>query len=196
MEEKDLLPKHSPSRYIAIVLYFIALGVDIFRFVLETSAESFSTFSFVVLAFDVVFGVFFLLGVIKRNFKLLNLMLIIFKVFDGTYYIFFSAMRIDEGSLNTLDRVMTDFCTVAGFLSLATLLLFCLHYYLEEKKYWIGVKISIILTGIILAVACILAIINVVNEDSLGLEYMGEVLFMCMQTFAIYAVCEYVDNKE
>ena len=164
-QNKVLLPKNRPSRYIAIVLYFIALAVDIIRFVLEINKEGFLFFSFTILVFDVIFGVFLLIGLIKRNFKWLNLMLIIFKVFDGTYYILSSMVSLDSGHYNILDQVITDFCIVAGFLSFFSLLLFCMHYYSEEQRFWKALKISIIITGIVLGIAFIMSLINFLQHD-------------------------------
>ena len=196
MEDHQILSKKSPFRYIALALYVIALGVDIYEFVNELSGGT--TFLYVNLAlfiFDIVFGIFLIYGLIRRNLTILNLLLIIFKVYDGTYYVVQSLSSIDAGHINTLDQVSSYLCVAAGVLSFITLFFFSLHYYFEKKRFWFWVENTMFLTGIILLAAVIISICNItINQVRNSL--FGEVLFMCIQTFAIYFVCLYVQDYE
>lgn len=200
IEEEKEQPKnrkkhnYAPARYFATGLYMLALGIDIFHFIYETVNYGFTYYGFTILFIDVIFGFFLIYGISRRNLKLLDLMLIIYKVFDGTYFMIVGSRRIDAEHFNMLDSIASYLVALAGIVSFITLLFFCLHTYFKNRKFWTCVKISIIVTGIILAVAVALMVTNVILEPGLEFYYMTEVLFMCMQTFVIYAVCEYVDN--
>ena len=122
-------------------------------------------------------------------------MLVILKVWDGTFFILNSLNKIDSGHINTLENITNDFLLVAGVLSLTTFFFFCLHYYFEENKYWHWIEFTVLLTGIALLGATIVAIINCVGG---GIQWFNvlDIVAMCFQTLAIFFVCLYVSDYE
>jgi len=189
-----VLPKDkSPMRIIAIVLYSIAIVADIGRFIFQMTSGTFALYELAVLIFDTFFGLALLFGLFKRNYSLIDLMLVILKVYDGTFFILNSLMKIDNGHINTLDFTSNMFLVAAGVVSLITFIFFCFHYYYEENKYWKWIESSVMLTAILLFVAAVLTIVSYVNNQ-VNWFYVAEILAMCMQTFAIYFVCKYVEK--
>ena len=190
------LPKEfSPMRLAALIFYIIAVAVDIFRFSFEVASGAFLYYELAVIIFDTVFGFALVFGLFKRNYGLIDLMLVILKVWDGTFFILNSLMKLDNGHINYLERITNDFLLAAGILSLTTFFFFCLHYYYEENKYWHWIEFTVFLTGIALLGATIVAIINCTTGDIQWFNAM-EIVAMCLQTLAIYFVCRYVENYE
>lgn len=190
------LPKEfSPMRLAALIFYIIAVAVDIFRFSFEVASGAFLYYELAVIIFDTVFGFALVFGLFKRNYGLIDLMLVILKVWDGTFFILNSLMKLDNGHINYLERITNDFLLAAGILSLTTFFFFCLHYYYEENKYWHWIEFTVLLTGIALLGATIVAIINCTTGDIQWFNVM-EIVAMCLQTLAIYFVCRYVENYE
>ena len=123
---KDKAPR---MRIAAIILYMITITVDIVRFVFSIVDGIFSFYDLAALLFDTFFGIVLLFGLFKRNYSLIDLLLVILKVYDGTFFILNSLMRIDNGHANTLDFVSNMFLVGAGVVSLITFIFFCFHYY-------------------------------------------------------------------
>ena len=190
-----VLPKdHYPVlRVIAMVLYFIAIAIDITRFVFQLMSGEFILYDMAVLIFDTLFGMTLLFGLFKRNYSLIDLMLVILKVYDGTFFILNSLMKIDDGHINTLDFTTNMFLVAAGVVSLLTFVFFCFHYYFEENKYWKWIESTVFLTGLLLLFAVILSAINYFDQQ-VEWFYVVEIIAMCVQTFAIYFVCRYVQD--
>lgn len=190
------LPKEfSPMRLAALVLYIFAVSVDIFRFSFEVASGTFLYYELAVIIFDTVFGFALVFGLFKRNYGLIDLMLVILKVWDGTFFILNSLMKFDNGHINSLERITNDFLLAAGILSLTTFFFFCLHYYYEENKYWRWIELTVFLTGIALLGA---TIVSIINCSTGGIQWFNvmEIVAMCLQTLAIYFVCRYVENYE
>ena len=118
---KSLPKEFSIMRLSAIFLYIFAVVIDIFRFAFEMASGTFLFYELAVIIFDTIFGLALLFGLFKRNYGLIDLMLVILKVWDGTFFILNSLTKIDTGHINTLERVTNDFLFVAGILSLTTL---------------------------------------------------------------------------
>ena len=192
-----VLPKdHSPAlRIIAMILYFVAIFIDVGRFVFQVMDGEFLLYDIAVLTFDTLFGIALIFGLFKRNYSLIDLMLVILKVYDGVFFILNSLTKIDNGHINTLDFVSNMFMVAAGVVSLLTFIFFCFHYYFEENKYWRWIESTVMLTGLLLLVSVILATINFINQE-VDWFYVVEFVAMCMQTFAIYFVCRYVQDYE
>lgn len=192
---KKLPVEFSPMRLLALIFYILAVAVDIFRFSFEVAGGAFLYYELAVIIFDTVFGFALVFGLFKRNYGLIDLMLVILKVWDGTFFILNSLMKFDSGHINTLERITNDFLLAAGILSLVTFFFFCLHYYYEENKYWHWIEFTVFLTGIAFIGATTVAIINCASG---GVQwfYVMEIVAMCMQTIAIYFVCRYVENYE
>lgn len=189
-----VLPKQpSPERIIAMVLYLVAITMDIGRFIFQLVSGEFLLYDMAVLIFDTLFGMALLFGLFKRNYSLIDLMLVILKVYDGVFFILNSLTKIDNGHINTLDFTCNMFLVAAGVVSLLTFVFFCFHYYFEENKYWKWIESTVMLTGLLLLVAVILSAINYFNQQ-VKWFYVVEVIAMCMQTFAIYFVCRYVQD--
>ena len=192
---KKLPVEFSAMRLAAIIFYIFAVTVDIFRFSFEVASGAFLLYELAVIIFDTIFGFALLFGLFKRNYGLIDLMLVILKVWDGTFFILNSFMKFDSGHINYLERITNDFLLAAGILSLTTFFFFCLHYYYEENKYWKWIEFTVFLTGIALLGATIVAIINCTTGDIQWFNVM-EIVAMCLQTLAIYFVCRYVENYE
>ena len=190
------LPKEfSPMRLAALIFYIFAVIVDIFRFSFEVASGTFLYYELAVIIFDTVFGFALVFGLFKRNYGLIDLMLVILKVWDGTFFILNNLMKFDNGHINYLERMTNDFLLAAGILSLTTFFFFCLHYYYEENKYWHWIEFTVFLTGIALLGATIVSIINCTTGDIQWFNVM-EIVAMCLQTLAIYFVCRYVQDYE
>ena len=190
------LPKEfSLMRLLALILYIFAVAIDIFRFSFEVASGTFLYYELAVIIFDTVFGFALVFGLFKRNYGLIDLMLVILKVWDGTFFILNSLNKIDDGHINNLERVTNDFLLAAGVLSLTTFFFFCLHYYFEENKYWRWIEFTVLLTGIALLGAAVVAIINCAQG---GIQWFNvfEIVAMCFQTLAIFFVCLYVSDYE
>ncbi|MBE6134314.1 MAG: hypothetical protein E7178_06605 [Erysipelotrichaceae bacterium] len=190
------LPKEfSPMRLTALILYIFAVAVDIFRFAFEVADGAFLYYELAVIIFDTVFGFALVFGLFKRNYGLIDLMLVILKVWDGTFFILNSLMKFDNGHINSLELITNDFLLAAGILSLTTFFFFCLHYYYEENKYWRWIEFTVFLTGIALLGA---TIVSIINCSTGGIQWFNvmEIVAMCLQTLAIYFVCHYVENYE
>ena len=169
--------------------------MDLARFGYEVKDGAMLYYDIAVFALDLIFGIALLWGLIRRNFALIDLMLVILKVYDGTFFILKSLARIDAGHINLLDQISNYFLLGAGILSLITLLFFCFHYYYEKNRFWNWIMITVILTGFLLLVSSVLSIINHVAN---GIDWPDiiEASFMCVETFAVYFVCRYVRNYE
>ena len=191
-----VLPKDkSPERIVAMVLYSIAIAIDITRFVFQIQSGEFLLYDMAVLIFDTLFGIALLFGLFKRNYSLIDLMLVILKVYDGVFFILNSLEKIDHGHINTLDFTSNMFLVAAGVVSLLTFIFFCFHYYFEENKYWKWIESTVLLTALLLFVSVVLSTINYINQQ-VDWFYVVEIIAMCVQTFAIYFVCRYVQDYE
>ena len=191
-----VLPKEfSPMRLAALILYMVAIVVDIFRFSFEMASGTFLYYELAVITFDTIFGLVLVFGLFKRNYGLIDLMLVILKVYDGTFFILNSLNKIDTGHINLLERLSNDFLLTAGIISLITFFFFCLHYYFEENKYWRWIEFTVLLTGVALLGATIVSFINCLNG---GVQWYSvlEIVAMCFQTLAIFFVCLYVSDYE
>ena len=196
MEPSRTLPKErAPVRIVAISIYIFAVVLDLIRLIFQFQETQVVYYELAVLVFDAVFGIALIVGLLKRNLALIDLMLVILKVYDGTFFILNSLMRIDSGHINTLDRISNYFLIAAGVVSLITFFFFCLHYYFEENKYWKWIIFTVLLTAILLLVSAIISTINFA-QGNVGWFYVVEILAMCLQTMAIHFVCRYVQDYE
>ena len=153
MEPSRTLPKErAPVRIVAISIYIFAVVLDLIRLIFQFRETQVVYYELAVLVFDAVFGIALIVGLLKRNLALIDLMLVILKVYDGTFFILNSLMRIDSGHINTLDRISNYFLIAAGVVSLITFFFFCLHYYFEENKYWKWIIFTVLLTALLLLV--------------------------------------------
>ena len=106
MEPSRTLPKErAPVRIVAISIYIFAVVLDLIRLIFQFRETQVVYYELAVLVFDAVFGIALIVGLLKRNLALIDLMLVILKVYDGTFFILNSLMRIDSGHINTLDRI-------------------------------------------------------------------------------------------
>lgn len=196
-KEFNLIKNKSVARAIAIVLISIALVLETVEF--AVGAIHFFQFEKLFLfLFDLIANGFILGALFFKNIPLIEVGLIVIKVFDGTYYPLKSSRQLDI-LINVPNPDALDICehvlfAIAAFSLLIALFFFCLYKFKGIRHAWDIMKHLLLIAALMMMISIVISSI----EFSRGAMNWHEVLeptFLSILFLGMFATCEYTEEE-
>lgn len=197
-KEFNLIKNKGAARLLGIITISIALLIVTLEFIFTTTFEGFTFENLVTYLFELIVNGVLIYSLIIKKPTLIEISLVVAKVFEGTYYPIRSAQRLDilvRSEVDTLEVVSHIFFAVTAFSLLVALLLFCIYKVLDKKVFWDAMKISILVSTSLMLISTVFYIITTIMYQGLGWEEILEPLSMSIMFFGMFAICEYVEEE-
>lgn len=192
----NLIKSKEAARLLAMFIISITIVLETVEYFVDLR-HGFTYERLFPYVFDMIANIFIVGTLIAKKIALIEVALIVLKVFDGTYYPFVSAQRLDA-------LLMTQHYTVesityyvlfatAAFLLIVALFFFCVFKYNNSRKAWDVMKMFIMGSAVLMLVAIGLYI----HEITIGNVHWENILEPCCLFFlftGMFLTCEYVEE--
>lgn len=192
------MDKHAYAH--AIVFFILALGIDVAAYVGATVVTGFSAFNTVMFVFEVVLHGFLVYALAVKKKTVSNLFMVAIKVFDAIYYSTLIAIRIDRyraGGTTPTHMSYLNFASyaIATVLLIVLLIFYFLNYFTNNHKYWIVVKVCMLVAAFIMFICSIFEIVNFVKYSAHWFAFL-EPIYMCFLLLGMFVVCHYIEKEK
>lgn len=186
---------------LSTVLIIGALLLDITFYIGETIHEGFSSVNLFFLFFEVILHVGMVCGLLLKNTRLFNMLMVSIKAFDAIFFSFIIGKRLDSIYKGTLPSGMHDYVNLVSYaLSaiclLAILLFFVLNGATGKHIYWKIMKILILITIGTMLVCSIFEIVNFFSKDLAFWFTFLEPFYMVFLLSGVFIICHYVEKDK
>lgn len=193
----NLIKSKELSRMLAIIILSITLVLETVEFIVETQ-HGFTFERLFPYVFDLIGNIFIISTLIAKKIGLIEVALIVLKVFDGTYYPFIGAQRLDMLLMTenySLESVayFIIFAT-SSFLLIFALFFFCVFKYNGSRKAWDIMKIFILGAAVAMLVAIALYI-HQITVRNVEWESILEPCCLFLLFTGMFLTCEYVEEN-
>lgn len=203
MEEKkqgiNLIKNKFIAHLFAIILISIALIIETVEFAFECTSGEFLFQTLFAYIFEVVTNGLLIYALIKKYPPLIEIALIVLKVFEGTYYPIKSCERLDslllaqEGSV--LDIVSHILFAISAFSLLFGLIFFCIYKLNDKIKYWDIMKLWVFIASFFMFGIAVLYIIDFAINGDMEWEELLEPIALAILFLGMFMTYEYVEEE-
>lgn len=195
----NLIKNKHVAYYLAISLIIIALLIETAEFIIECVEGNFNFVGLFAYIFEIVTNGLLIFALVKKFNVLIELALVILKVFEATFYPMESCERLDKllitADVSTFYVVTHVLFAVTAF-SLLFALVFFLIYKLKDKvKYWDIMKIWVLLASFCMLVTLILYIIEINKNEDMQFEELLEPMALTILFLGMFMTYEYVEEE-
>lgn len=207
MEEKihdktgfNLVKNQRVAYWSAIVLIGIAILISINEFIFLCIQQGFLYENLFAFVFEFVSNSLLLYSLIRKKTVLIEIALVVLKVFEATYYPLRSCQRLDQLSLfDNMPQfyvISHSLFAVGAFALLIGLIFYCLFKLRGKRIYWDIMKLWVLLSSVFMLVMSILYIIEVYSNPNMVWEEMLEPVTLCILFLGMFMTYEYVEEIE
>ena len=200
MEEKgvNLIKNMKVARRMAMLLINISLIVQVIEFIFNIiDAFSFETlFAFV---FEVITNGILIYALNRKKPVLIEIALVVIKVFEATYYPLRSCQRLD--TITAVSEVPMFYIVVhimfaiGAFSLLFGLIFYCVYKVWDSIRFWDIMKIWVVLASIFMFVNTILYIVELSKNPNMNWTEILEPIALTFLFFGMFATYEYVEEE-
>ena len=210
MEEKEekvidkrgfnLIKNQRVAYWGAIVLITIALLISINEFIFLCIQDGFLYENLFAFVFEFSTNGMLLYSLIRKKSVLIEIALVVLKVFEATYYPLRSCQRLDmlillEG-LPQFYVVSHSLFAVGAFALLIGLIFYCLFKLWGKRIFWDIMKLWVLLSSVFMFIMSIVYIVEVSTNSQMQWEEMLEPITLCILFLGMFMTYEYVEEIE
>ena len=193
----NLIKNKYVAHTLAVILICIALAIETVEFVMS-SIDYFSYQTLFAYVFEIITNGLLIYALLRKKPLLVELSLVILKVFEATFYPLESCERLDTllkiDNLDTFYIVTHVLFAIAAFSLLFGLIFFCIYKLKDNIKYWDIMKIWVLIASVFMAVIAILYAIEIVKNDNMPWEEILEPVALCILFLGMFMTYEYVEE--
>ena len=194
----NLVKNQRVAYWAAIVLISIAILISINEFVflcLQYGLLFENLFSFV---FEFVSNSLLIYSLIRKRTVLIEIALVVLKVFEATYYPLRSCQRLDSiiviQNLPQFYVVSHSLFAIGAFALLIALIFYCLFKLWKKVIFWDIMKFWVLLSSTFMFVMSIVYIVEVYRNPDMMWEEMLEPITLCILFLGMFMTYEYVEE--
>ena len=195
----NLIKNKHVARMLAIILILIALILESVEFFSELHAEGLLFENLFAYIFEIVTNGLLIYALITKKPPLIEIALIVLKVFEGTYYPLRSSQRLDAllaSEASTFSVVTHVLFAIAAFSLLFGLIFFCVYKLRGEKvRHWDLMKVWVLIASIFMFAIVILYIIEMVKYQEMSWEELLEPVALTVLFLGMFMTYEYVEEE-
>lgn len=194
----QFIDKHAIA--VSVILFSIALLIDIATYVGSTVEEKFSVYLTVMFSFEVILHGFLIYALIAKNKAISNVFMISIKVFDAIFFAANIAIRADAVINNpqTYKPIpVINFCSyaISSIVLIIILIFFIANYITGKHKYWVVVKACMLVTALVMFLCSILEIYNLIKYSANWFAFL-EPMYMCFLMLGMFTVCHFIEKEK
>jgi len=191
------IDKH--SYVIAVILFTLALTIDVAVYAGNIIKNGFSAYLTVMFSFEIILHLFLIYALIRKNQKVGNVFMIAVKVFDAIFFSSIIAIKIDKVIADPSLKEMISRLDFVAYALSTILLIIILVFFIANNvtgkhKYWVVVKIAMLLTAVTMLVCSCFEIYNLVNHTSHWFAFL-EPMYMSFLMLGMFTVCHYIEKE-
>ena len=194
----NLIKNERVTHHLAIVLIIIALALETVEFIAESISGEFLFQDLFAFIFELVTNGLLIYALIQKNSTLIEIALVVLKVFEGTFYPIKSCERLDSLLLaqdgTTFDIIVHILFAISAFSLLFGLIFYCIYKYKDDIKYWDIMKLWVFIASFFMFGVTILYVIDYINGNILW-EEMLEPIALTILFFGMFMTYEYVEEE-
>ena len=195
----NLIKNKHVARMLAIVLISIALiieSVEFFSVAFEDRLLFENLFAYI---FEIVSNGLLIYALIRKKPPLIEIALIVLKVFEGTYYPLRSSQRLDAllaSEASTFSIVTHILFAIAAFSLLFGLVFFCIYKLKDESiKFWDIMKVWVLIASVFMFSIVILYLIEMIKYREMSWEELLEPIALTVLFLGMFMTYEYVEEE-
>lgn len=182
-------------------LISIALLLDIACFIGTTIHNGFNFISLFFLLFEVILHVTLILGLLFKNVRLFNIMMVAVKVFDAVFFAciigeraqaIYSGVSQPKGVFEIINLLSYSLSTV---LLVLILIFFIFNSVTGKHTYWKIMKLFFLITIVVMAFCSVAEIVNFVRYSTFWFEFI-EPFYMVFLMSGMLIICHYVEKDK
>lgn len=186
---------------ISSFLILIALLLDITCFIGVTINSGFNFISLFFLLFEVILHLTLIIGLLFKNVRLFNIMMVAVKVFDAVFFSFLIAERVQniysgavkpQGVFEFVNLLSYGLSTI---LLLLILIFFIFNSVTGKHFYWKTMKLFFLITIIVMFFCSVAEIINFIKYSTYWFEFL-EPFYMVFLMSGMLIICHYVEKDK
>lgn len=186
---------------ISTVLIVGALSLDVTLYIGQTIHGGFSVVNLFFLFFEIILHVGMIIGLLLKNSKLFNMLMVSIKAFDAVFFCYIIGARLDSIYKGTSPSGMFDYVNLVSYaLSaiclLAILIFFVLNGVTGKHIYWKIMKILILITIGAMLICSIFEIVNFFSNDLTYWFTFLEPFYMVFLLSGVFIICHYVEIEK
>lgn len=198
LENFNAIRNRRVARMMGIILIMISLIIQVVEFIWLTNVNGMVYETFVAFVIELVTNAALIYCLVRERHELIEVVLVVLKVFEGTYYPIKSAQRLD--TLIHSDATRFDVFThilfaVSAFSLLIALVAFCFYKHRNSIKAWNIMKILILLSTLLMLISTILYIVETAVNPEQPRQELMEPISLLFLFLGMYASCEYVEEE-
>lgn len=198
IKDFNLIKDKYRARKIAIVFISVALLFSSLEFIFGLTFGHFRYENLFAFLFELLANGILILAVVKMNVELVEIALVVLKVFEGTYYPLRSSQRLDallaKQVIDPFDIGIHILFAIAAFSLLFALIFFCIYKYNNKKKQWDIMKWCIIVSTVMMLASVVMYSVYIATHNGNEWREIFEPLSMTMLFIGMFATCEYVEE--
>lgn len=195
----NLIKNKHVARMLAIILILIALILESIEFFSELHAEGLLFENLFAYIFEIVTNGLLIYALITKKPPLIEIALIVLKVFEATYYPLRSSQRLDAllaSEASTFSIVTHILFAIAAFSLLFGLIFFCVYKLRGEKvRHWDLMKVWVLIASIFMFAIVILYIVEMVKYQEMSWEELLEPVALTILFLGMFMTYEYVEEE-
>ena len=203
MEEKklgiNLIKNMKLANMLAIILISIALVLETVEFAFDCTTGAFLFQNLFAYIFEVVTNELLIYALIRKHPPLIEIALVVLKVFEGTYYPIKSCERLDSLLLaqdgSTLDIVSHILFAISAFSLLFGLIFYCIYKLSDKIKYWDIMKFWVLIASFFMFGITILYIVDFALHGEISWEELLEPIALTILFLGMFMTYEYVEEE-
>ena len=200
MEEKgvNLIKNMKVARRMAMLLINISLIVQVVEFIFNI-IDSFSFETLFAFVFEVITNGILIYALNRKKPVLIEIALVVIKVFEATYYPLRSCQRLD--TITAVSEVPTFYIVVhimfaiGAFSLLFGLIFYCVYKVWDSIRFWDIMKVWVVLASIFMFVNTILYIVELSKNPNMNWTEILEPIALTFLFFGMFATYEYVEEE-
>ena len=186
------------AKQLAVILLSIALFFVIAEFICNILYKGFYFEDLVGYVFEFLFNGSLIYALIRKKTTLIEITLVLLKVYEGTYYPLRSAQRLDTlnmySNASQFDISTHILFAIAAFSLLIALFLFCIYKARNNNSAWGLMKISILIATVMMVISTGFYIYLVSSEGGDRWLELFEPISLSILFFGMFLTCEYVEE--
>ena len=194
----NLIKSKALARGLAIGLIAAALAVMTLEFILDIVFEGFYFENLFAYFFELVFSGGLLYAIIVKNPPIIEICLVVLKVFEGSYYPLRATQRIDailNSNVSNFELANHLLFALAALLLLIALIFFCIYKYKNLLKYWDIMKFLLLGASLLTLVSTILYLVFSLSNAGQDWEEILQPAAMSLLCIGMFMTCEYVEEE-
>ena len=198
LEKFNLIKNKSYAHSLAILLIVVALILQTIEFVANAAGGKFLFETLFAYIFDFTTNILLAYALLRNKVVLIEIALVVLKVFDGTYYPLKSCQRLD--ALMIVEEIPTFYLVshilfaVAAFSLLLALICYCTYKVRDNVRFWSIMKIFVLVATVFMAAVAVLYCIESARNSEVPWSEVLEPVSCTVLFFAMFVTYEYVEE--